>query len=392
MISFSQIEIKGTVYYQKGPLEGAAVYLNSSMLGTITNTEGKFSLPIKEGQYDLVVSFLGYETIIYKLNTLTYNKPLIFTLKEKEDVLDEIIIKKTLYDDNWKYNLTRFKREFIGITKLSKDCVILNPKTLYFDYNSKEKKLTAFTREPLKIRHKGLGYLITYDLVDFTIHGNYVSYVGYSRYENLKGNKRKQKRWKKNRIIAYKGSQTHFFKSVLENKIYEEGFIVNQFKRLPNKERPTEKQIRRAKIIIRNNKRKIDFSRNIITPKTSIDSALLVVRKSRLPKFKDFLYKTKVQQPEIISLYNNLNYLNFKDNLIVIYTKEKEELGYIRRRAFSKKRTPNFQTSQIIPLKRPSEISKNGTLYSPLDVFYEGYWSYEKFGNSLPLDYLPPKE
>ena len=46
-------------------------------------------------------------------------------VQEKEDVLDEIIIKKTLYDDNWKYNLTRFKREFIGITKLALPKVIL---------------------------------------------------------------------------------------------------------------------------------------------------------------------------------------------------------------------------------------------------------------------------
>lgn len=37
----------------------------------------------------------------------------------------------------------------------------------------------------------------------------------------------------------------------------------------------------------------------------------------------------------------------------------------------------------------PSMIDKKGILLSPLDVLYEGYWSYEKFANSLPLDYIP---
>ncbi len=389
--SLSQITISGTVYQQNGPLEGAAVYLNNTMLGTTTNTKGEFFLPVKEGQYNLVVSYLGYKTITYTLNTSTYNKPLVFTLIEKEDVLDEIVIKKTVYDDIWKHNLARFKTEFIGTSKLAKDCEILNPKTLHFEYYPKEKKLIAFIRKPLKIKHKGLGYLITYDLVDFTIKDRYVSYLGFSRYEPLKGNKRKQKRWKKNRLQAYNGSPTHFYKAVIKNKIYEEGFVVNQFKRMPNKERPSETEIKKAREIIRLSKNIINFSKNINTPKTAIDSALLTVRKARLPKFKDFLYKSKVKQLEIITIKDSIPYLEFKDNLMVVYTKEKEEHAYILRGIFSKPRTPKFQTSHIIPIKKPSAISKSGTLYSPLDVLYEGYWSFEKFGNSLPLDYVPKR-
>jgi len=63
--SFSQIEIKGTVYDKNGVLEGAAVYFNNTMLGTSTNNDGKFSITTKQGNYDLVVSFLGYKKIVY---------------------------------------------------------------------------------------------------------------------------------------------------------------------------------------------------------------------------------------------------------------------------------------------------------------------------------------
>lgn len=389
---FSQITIKGTVYDKNGVLEGAAVYFNNTMIGTTTNEKGEFTLPVKEGQHQLIVSYLGYKTTSYTLKTATYSKPLAFTLVEEENMLDEIIIKKTIYDNVWKYNLQRFEEEFIGKTELSKECKILNPKVLHFEFDAKENIFTAIPRKPLKIMHKGLGYLITYDLIDFKINNNYVSYLGYSRYENLKGSKSKQKRWKKNRLTAYNGSNVHFLKSAINNKIYEEGFMVHQFKRVPNPERPSEKEIKKAREYIRLNRTKISFSQKIDTIKTPIDSALSTIRKSRLPKFKDYLYKSKIPQSEIISIKDGMPYLDFKDNLIIVYTKEKEEKGYILRNTFSKPRKAEFQTSNLIPINRPSEIDKKGILLNPLDVYYEGYWSYyEKVGTFLPLDYVPEK-
>ena len=57
------------------------------------------------------------------------------------------------------------------------------------------------------------------------------------------------------------------------------------------------------------------------------------------------------------------------------------------RNHFSKKRYPLSQTSSIIPLNKNIVIDKTGVLVNPLDIYFEGYWSYEKFGDSLPLDY-----
>jgi hypothetical protein len=176
-----------------------ALSFNNTMLGTTTNSNGKFSIPTKKGQYELIVSYLGYKKIIYVLNTSTYKKPLVFALEEESNTLDEVIIKKTAYDDEWKYNLSQFKEEFIGTTSFLKDCKILNPAVLHFNYNAKNNKLEAIARKPLKIRHQSLGYEIIYKLEEFTIHKNRVIYLGYSRYKILKGSKRKQRKWKKNR-------------------------------------------------------------------------------------------------------------------------------------------------------------------------------------------------
>ena len=86
--SFSQIVIKGTVYYEKGPLENVAVYLNNTMLGTTTDKNGEFSIPVKEGQYELIVSYLGYKKVNFAFNTSTYKKSLVFALEENAKTKD----------------------------------------------------------------------------------------------------------------------------------------------------------------------------------------------------------------------------------------------------------------------------------------------------------------
>ena len=287
---FSQkITIRGTVYDGKSPFQEVAVYFNNTMIGATTKENGEFSIPVKEGNYQLIVSYLGYKTITYNLDTKTYIEPLVFALVEDENMLDEIIIGSTKYDADWKYNLSRFKQEFIGITALAKDCEILNPKVLHFDYEPKKRKLTAIARAPLQIKNKGLGYKITYDLKQFIIDGNQITYLGFSRYENLKGSKRKQQKWKENRLKAYNGSATHFYKTLLNKSTYKEGFIVNQFKRVLNPERPSEEEIKKARELVRLSNARINFTKKIGVPKNAINSALLVIRKVRLPKFKDYL-------------------------------------------------------------------------------------------------------
>ncbi len=387
----SQITIKGIVYEKNDPLEGAAVYFNNTMVGTTTNSNGEFSIKVKEGQYDLIVSYLGYKKINYALNTSNYTKPLVFNLKKENNTLNEIIIRKTVYDDEWKYNLSSFKREFIGRTEIAKDCEILNPEVLHFIYNSKDNILTAIAKKPLEIKHKSLGYKIIFELEEFIINKKTVTYLGYSRYENLKGNKRKKRKWNQKRLETYNGSFTHFYQSLLQNTSYKEGFIIHQFKRVLNPDRPTEKEIRNARELVKLSRNRINFFKKVEVPKTPLDSALVTLEKARLPKFKDYLYKSKVPVEEIITTKNGITYLNFDNNLSIVYTKELEEEGYILRNSFSELRKALPQTSSIIPLKFPSILDKNGTLVSPLDVFYEGYWSYEKFANSLPLDYEPIK-
>lgn len=386
----SQTLIKGTVYEKNGPLSDVAIYLNNTMTGTTTNDKGEFELTVKEGQYELIVSYLGFKKIVYPLNTSNYSNPLTFVLEEEENMLKEIVIKKIVYDDEWRNNLAIFKHEFIGKSTLSEDCEIVNEKVLFFDFNRLENKLEAYAKAPLQIKHKSLGYIITFELESFVRTQSYITYLGYTRYQEMKGGKSKQRKWKKNRLIAYNGSQVHFYKSVINNTFSDEGFIVNQFKRVPNPERPSEEEIEKARQLVRLNREVvIDLNAKKTENLTALDSAWITLRKARLPKFKDYLYKSKLKKEDIISVENNDIKLSFVDNLSVIYTKEKEEMSYILRNAFSKKREPTYQTSSVVPLETNIVLDQSGVLVKPLSVFYEGYWSFEKFAHSLPLDYNP---
>ncbi|MBN4048351.1 carboxypeptidase-like regulatory domain-containing protein, partial [Flavobacteriaceae bacterium AH-315-O20] len=278
--SYSQYYIKGKVTtYKNEILEGASVYLNNTTIGATTNNKGEFQLKIKEGNHVLVISFIGYKTTQINIDANSNVDFLTIKLVPNTNVLDEIIVKKTKYDNYWKYNLSRFEQVFLGRTEIAEKCKILNPKVLYFEFDAHTGVLTASAKEPLKIENKGLGYLITYDLIDFRLGRRKLSYLGYTKYENLKTENKK--RWKKNRLKAFNGSQMHFVRSLYNQNLKEEGFIVNQFERILNTNRPTDKEIKQAMQLLKLNKSIFHLSGKIKEPENKLDSAKATLRKSR---------------------------------------------------------------------------------------------------------------
>ncbi|MDY0780207.1 carboxypeptidase-like regulatory domain-containing protein [Tenacibaculum sp. IB213877] len=386
----AQTIVKGKIISNKNEvLEGASVFLNNTTIGTISNEKGEFELKIKNGNYDLVISYLGFKTQRIPINTDNKIEFITIKLLPETNILNEVVIEKTTYDDNWKHNLARFKQAFLGRTKLASECIILNEKDIHFNYNTKTNTLSASTKRPLKIKHTGLGYLITYDLIDFTLQQNQLFFSGYARYENLR--KSIRKKWKNNRLEAYNGSQMHFLRSLLNQNLKQEGFVVNKFKRVMNPNRPSDEKIKLARELIQLHSGQIDLSKNIPLPKTPIDSAIVTFQKSKLPKYQDFLYKSNVPYEDMFSSVENSHYLNFKDYLMVVYTKEPEEANYLTGMFGKQKKATGVQTSNIVLLEGKSEIDPSGILANPNAVFNEGYWGFESFANMLPLDYQPPK-
>ena len=385
----SQIRIHGKVLDQQStPLVGASVYLNNTTIGVSTKSDGSFEFFTSKGTFELIVSYLGYKTVNYNLNTDELKQPLTFKLVENQNILDEVVIRKTIYNDRWKSNLKVFKENFLGRTKLAGKANILNPKTLHFEFDLSTETLTAFAREPLKIEHKGLGYLITFDLVHFSLDRYKLSYLGYTKFENLKSSQRNLRRWKKNRKKAYLGSKRHFIKSLIDKTTTQDGFTIHQFRREKNKDRPTDKEINTARKLARLYPIKdLKLSKKITTPKTALDSIIFVLQKSNAPRFKDYLYKKNIAPSSLITTTNDRILLSFENYLSVIYSKEKEENNYVQGPFGITRKPLKVQTSYITMLSKVIPIDISGIITNPLSVHVEGYWAYEQFADALPLNY-----
>jgi hypothetical protein len=71
---------------------GVNVYLDGLSIGTTTNTYGFYSLSLRPGEYELVVSFIGYESIKKKIVIKNQNLNMDFQLEEASETLDEVTV------------------------------------------------------------------------------------------------------------------------------------------------------------------------------------------------------------------------------------------------------------------------------------------------------------
>ena len=128
---YSQVRVTGRVIDMNGnALQGAAVYINNSSIGTTTSLKGYFDLSVDHGYYTLIVSYLGYETTSYNLNTLEVPNSIVFKLREKPNELNEIVIKEEdkMSRSRRAFFMKKFKDNFLGITFLSLKTKIKNDK------------------------------------------------------------------------------------------------------------------------------------------------------------------------------------------------------------------------------------------------------------------------
>tara|TARA_Y100001978_G_scaffold202361_2_gene223244 strand:+ start:688 stop:3021 length:2334 start_codon:yes stop_codon:yes gene_type:complete len=71
---------------------GVNLYIDGSTIGTTTNTFGYYSLSLPPGEYDLIVSFIGFESLRQKIVITNKNLNLDFELKEAFESLEEVTV------------------------------------------------------------------------------------------------------------------------------------------------------------------------------------------------------------------------------------------------------------------------------------------------------------
>ncbi len=87
--AFAQKQVTGTVVDQNGaPLPGVAVVVDGTSTGTVTDTDGHFSLMVSE-ENSLCFSSIGYIGLTLKVGD---RKTLDVTLQEDNELLDEVVV------------------------------------------------------------------------------------------------------------------------------------------------------------------------------------------------------------------------------------------------------------------------------------------------------------
>jgi len=95
LISNLIIPLRGQVIsnLDKTPLKGAHLFNLNSVVGTVTNDEGKFEIKtrVKDTIY---ISYLGYQSIKLKItNDLLKGNELVIELHEKAEQIEEVVVK-----------------------------------------------------------------------------------------------------------------------------------------------------------------------------------------------------------------------------------------------------------------------------------------------------------
>ncbi|HEX2394138.1 MAG TPA: carboxypeptidase-like regulatory domain-containing protein, partial [Bacteroidales bacterium] len=85
-------------------LIGVGIYLKGSNTGVVTNSYGFYSVSLRPGMYNFLISYIGYETIDTVIR-IQQNMRIDFEMKIAVKELNEVVIKAESSDD--KVNSTQ---------------------------------------------------------------------------------------------------------------------------------------------------------------------------------------------------------------------------------------------------------------------------------------------
>jgi hypothetical protein len=380
----AQFSISGRVLngVDKKVVANASVFLSNATIGTKTNEEGDFTLQnVKPGKYELVVSIIGFytyhQTVIVNNSSLTLMN---IEISVKTEILKEVRIRSGV-DAHWQRNYEWFKDGFLGTSDLAKECKILNPAVLDFDYDEKTDSLTVSSGDFLVIENKALGYKVKY-LVDSFVRGNNgqnIHYEGSVLFEPMKGTPVQEQHWLKRREKVYEGSVMHFLRSTLNNRIQDEGFRIFQYAIYANPDRPANSLI----------EAKVNQYKELKSKNTRYrDSLSFWIAKSELPKILHSLMNFPLNEKDIIRLTDQKGLYALgceNDGLYITHNKARR---FPKNGDLSLLNSPYNNESTLLSFNSPYVLfDDKGWILNPNSISFTGSWGKNRVAGLLPMDY-----
>ena len=125
-IGFSQLTLSGKVTDKAGKaLPGATIAVKGTYLGTVASSNGTYKFQnLKEGDYKLVVSFLGYQTTQREVK-LNKSEEIDFNLESSAIMANEVLVAATRADSKTPVVLTNVSKEELSERNLGQDIPML---------------------------------------------------------------------------------------------------------------------------------------------------------------------------------------------------------------------------------------------------------------------------
>ncbi|MFA9370512.1 MAG: TonB-dependent receptor [Labilibaculum antarcticum] len=132
-IGFSQLAVNGTITDKAGKaLPGATIAVKGTYLGTVANSNGNYKFQnLKEGNYSLVVSFLGYQSAQKEVKLVNSEK-IDFSLESTAIMADEVLVAATRANRKTPVAVTNVKKEDIVARNLGQDIPMILSSTPSF--------------------------------------------------------------------------------------------------------------------------------------------------------------------------------------------------------------------------------------------------------------------
>ncbi len=323
------------------PLQGAHIFLSGTTIGTYADRSGHFVLRyVPAGSYRITVSMIGYERMVRNMGVaggdrLSIELSLTPVIYEMEEINVDHLGRK------WRRNLARFEELFLGMSANADSVTILNPEVLRFDTNFWG-RLSAEALAPLQIVNKALGYEITYYLYEFKHTGPTTFWDGEPLFKEMTpSDPLEQFVWEFNRYKAFHGSIRHFWLSVLEDRVEEEGFRIYRVwePMFPGQ---------------RNHRVKVS-TENLVSPGEK----------------------------------NYLKEVRFSRSLEIIYMHEEEDRRYLE---WANERHRGLRGSQVSWLEltgRFITVDKSGEIVEPYGAIQRGYFGFHRLADLTPREYRP---
>jgi hypothetical protein len=363
IFSHAQFVVTGTILdsSSREPLPSASVFCQNTTLGTYTNKQGEFSISLKSGGYDLIITYTGYQTQTIRV---TENSKLDIVMIKEEKSMGEVVLKSSNEVTNgWEKYGDFFIKNFIGATPNAGQTVLLNPEVLKFYYYKRSNKLKVLATDVVQIANKALGYNIRYQLDSFVFYynTNINSYRGYCLYTAMDGNDSLKRVWSLARSKAYYGSKLHFMRSYYDSTLLEDDWAIDMLDDGSDKH----------------------FTKIMDVYDSSYYNLITYTRDSITYTRDSIRIDTVVHQVLTGSVDVEIYYPR---KIRISYTKKRPEPEYLKQFGF-----PKNVGNQIsyIDLKDGIIIKENGYYYDQKDWINQGYWSWKNVADLLPYDYAP---